>query len=147
MKFTKVEEGTICDCFSDASENSTDLFVRKVRVSQSLKDPDFRNHIERKKNPNNEDDCSEVCGLHALSFEIWSELSSDLLMKKYQTTVAISPQSKKNLCIVKFKPNSGLVKYTPNQEEYNEFHYDFYKIDDFTVANLELVDMIQITAS
>lgn len=147
MDFSKITENTICDCFSDTTENTSDTFVRKVRVSQTLKDPDFRSHIERNKIPKNEADCAEVCGLNGLSFEIWSDSNSDLLMKKYQITAAISPQSKKNLCVVKFKPNSGLIKHTPNQEEYNEFHYDFYKDDSFTVASLELVDMIQINVS
>jgi len=147
MNFSKIEESTTCDCFTNTVENTSDSFVRKVRVSPSLKDPDFRSHIERNKKPSSIADCEEVCGLNGLSFEIWSESSSDLLMKKYQTTAAISPQSKKNLCVVKFKLNSGVIKHTPHQEEYNEFHYDFYKDDNFSIANLELVDMIQINAS
>ena len=68
-------------------------------------------------------------------------------MNKYLYTASISPALKKNLCVIKFKPDCGLVKYTPNQSEsYNEYHYDFYKADDFLVEKLELVEMIQLKA-
>lgn len=146
MNFTKITDNTTCNCFGGAVENTTDTFVRKVRRSAELKDADFKNHIERDKTASNQHDCDEVCGLHGISIEIWNEKSSAPLMEKYITTASFSPKAKKNLCVIKFLPNSGLVKHTPEQKEFNEFHYDFYKEDSFLVSNLELVDMIQITA-
>jgi len=146
MNFTKITDNTICDCFSGAVENTEDTFVRKVRRSVELKDPDFRNSIERTKAPSNENNCVEVCGYHGVSIEVWNDHSSKILMDKYQTTASFSPQSKNNLCVIKFKVNNGMVKYTPDQLPFNEFHYDFYKEDSFLVSHLELLDMIQITA-
>lgn len=145
MQFTKIKDNHTCDCFTGSDENNTDKFVRKVSKSPSLKERDFKSHIERGKIAENASNCEEICGLHGLSFEIWNSESSELLMKKYLTTVAISPQSKKNLSVINFKPNSGLIKHTPNQIEYNEFHYDFYKEDSFTIENLELIEMISLS--
>ncbi|WP_025144514.1 hypothetical protein [Pedobacter jeongneungensis] len=147
MQFTKISEGNTCNCLTDTIENNTDKFVRKVTKSPTLKDRDFRTHAERGKVAEDKNDCNEVCGKNALSFEIWNSQSSDLLMKKYLTTLALSPQSKNNLCLVSFKPNSGLTKYTPDQIEYNEFHYDFYKEDSFSIDSLELIEMIPLVIS
>lgn len=147
MNFTKITDNTTCDCFQNTIENTSDTFVRKVRRSTELKDADFRNHFERQKTPSNEHDCNEVCGMHGISIEIWNEKSSKLLMEKYLTTASFSPKSKDNLCVVRFLPNSGVFRYTPDQVKYNEFHYDFYKEDTFLVGNLELLNMIQIKVS
>jgi len=144
MHFNKITENTICDCFHDAIEDITNLFVRSVRKSPDLKDADFRNHFERSKKPNDEINCDEVCGFHGVSIEIWNEVSSSVLLKKYNYSASIAPQFKKNLSIIKFKANNGLVKHTPNQIEYNEYHYDFYKEDSFKVSDLELIEMVSL---
>lgn len=147
MNFTKISDNTSCNCFVDASENIADTFVRKVSRSGNIKDSDFKNHIERNKTPADSNNCEEVCGYHGVSIELWNEQSTPPLMNKYRQTAIISPQLKKNLCVIKFKSECGLIKYTPNQlEEYNEFHYDFYKDDDFLVEKLELVEMIPLKA-
>ena len=146
MPFNKITENTICDCFHGAVEDVTNLFVRSVRKAPDLKDADFRTHFEREKKPNNDNDCDEVCGFHGVSIEIWNDTSSPVLLKKYNYSASISPKFKKNLSIIKFKTNNGLVKHTPNQIFYNEYHYDFYKEDSFAVSDLELVDMIPLTA-
>lgn len=144
MNFYKISEQTACNCFIDAVENTTDTFVRRVRRSNNLSDSDFKNHIERNKIPVNKDHCDEVCGLYGVSVELWSQESYKPLMDKYLTTAALSPQFKKNLSVIRFMPNDGLIKHTPNQEEYNEFHYDFYKEDTFSVNNLNLIEMIPL---
>jgi hypothetical protein len=146
MNFTKISSNTTCDCVSNASENLNDTFVRKVNRSANLKDSDFKNHIERNKIPENLNNCEEVCGHHGVSIEIWNDQSKPHLLNKYHQTAIISPQHKKNLCVIKFKPDCGVVKHTPNQAQYNEYHYDFYKDDDFLVTKLELVEMIQLKA-
>lgn len=146
MPFNKITDNTKCECFLDATQDTTNLFVRKVRKAPDLKDADFRNHFERNKTPENENNCDEVCGLHGVSIEIWNETSSPFLLKKYLYSATIAPQLKKNLSIIKFKANNGLVKYTPNQIDYNEYHYDFYKEDSFTVSDLDLIEMIPLTA-
>lgn len=146
MKFTKITECTPCDCITGASENTIDLFVRKVRKSPDLKDADFRSHFEKEKVPVSESDCEEVCGMYGISIEIWNKLSAVLLMEKYIYTASISPKSKNNLSIIQFKTNNGLIKHTPNQKIYNEHHYDFYKEDEFTVKDLQLIEMISLTS-
>lgn len=144
MSFEKIIESTSCDCFSEANENTSDVFVRKVRKSPDLKDADFRNSIERGKLPKDEKDCIEVCGFNGVSFEIWNDKSSEKLMSKYLYTSEIAPKHSKHLCKVKFLPASGKVKHTPDQQEFNEFHYDFYKDDSFSVAMLQIVEMIPV---
>lgn len=143
MLFTYISED--CKCLSDSSEDNVSTFIRRVRKSPGLKDPDFRTHIERGKIPSENISCDELCGLNALSFEIWNEKSKTELLKKYNATAEFSPQSSKNLCVIKFKKDSGLLKYTPHQKSgINAFHYDFYKCDEFSVDKLELIDMIRI---
>jgi hypothetical protein len=144
MQFTKIIENNTCDCLSDATENLTDQFVRKVGTSSSIKDRDFKNNFERGKILQDENDCKERCGFHAVSIEIWNDVSSKLLLEKYFTTLGISPKYRNNLCVMKFKSGSGVLKHTPDQIDYNEFHYDLYKEDSFNVENLELVDMIPL---
>jgi len=146
MPFNKITENTTCDCFLDAKEDIDNLFVRSVRKAPNLKDADFKNHFERNKTPNNENDCDEVCGFHGVSIEIWNDTSSPVLLKKFNYSASISPKFKKNLSIIKFKANNGLIKHTPNQIVYNEYHYDFYKEDSFAVCDLELIEMIALTA-
>ncbi len=82
--------------------------------------------------------------MHGVSVEIWNEKSSPLLLEKYHRTAAISPQFRKNLCLIKFTNDNGVVKHTPNQYEYNEYHYDFYKEDSFSVSKLNLIEMIPL---
>lgn len=147
MVFIKIRALSPCDCLSGSEENLSDTFVRKVRKSETLKDADFRSHIERNKIPENPDDCDAVCGMHGLSFEIWNDISKEILLRKYKITSAISPKHKSNLCIVKFKPGSGVIKPTPEQLVYNEFHYDFYKNDSFSSEDLELIDMVKLIPS
>ncbi|MCX3264804.1 hypothetical protein [Pedobacter agri] len=145
MPYDKISKNTHCDCLTDAHEDLTNFFARSVKRAPSLKNSDFKNHIERNKIPSDESKCEEVCGYNGVSIELWNDSSSSLLLEKYKYSAAISPQFKKNLCIIKFKANKGLVKHTPNQIVYNEYHYDFYKEDSFTVEDVELIDMIPLT--
>ena len=121
------------------------MFARKVRNSPELKEPDFKNNFERNRLPSDETNCDEVCGMHGVSFEIWNDKSKDVLLERYKYTATIARKYKNNLCVLKFREGSGMVKYTPEQAEYNEYHYDFYKSDDFSFAHCELVEMIKLT--
>ncbi len=143
MTFQKITDNTECDCFDKSYTDMISTFARKVRKAPAIKEPDFRNHIERNKLPENST-CSEICGFHGVSIEIWNEDSSEVLLEKYLYTANISPSHKNNLSIFKLKENAGVIKHTPDQLEYNEFHYDFYKDDTFTVENLELIEMIPL---
>lgn len=145
MDFKKITDTTSCNCLLDTYSNTTDSFVRKVRKSPDLKDPDFRNHIEKGKMLEDAS-CEEICGYYGVSIEIWNDSSANVLLEKYKYTASISPKSKNNLCVIRFKENTGLVKHTPNQQIYNEHHYDFYKDDSFCVADLELIEMIPLNS-
>lgn len=145
MAFKKITDTTSCNCLLGATFNTEDLFIRKVRKSPGLKDPDFRNHIEKGKNIEDAP-CEKICGYYGVSIEMWNDSSANNLLEKYKYTASISPKSNNNLCIIRFKENNGIVKYTPDQEIYNEYHYDFYKDDSFSVADLELIEMISLNS-
>lgn len=143
MQFTKITDNTKCTCLSDCSNDVTNLFARKVRKAPDMKDADFRNHFEKNRSPET-NNCDEICGFYGVSIEIWNDASSKTLIEKYQITSSISPKHKNNLSIFKLKVDAGLVKHTPDQLEYNEFHFDFYKEDSFTIDKLELIEMIPL---
>ena len=149
MNFSEISNSHSCECLKNSLENVCDVFVRKVRRSSNLSESDFRTHKERGKLSPEENDCDNICGMNALSFEIWNEYSWEVLLEKYNTTAKFSPQSgKKNLCVVRFLRGSGLVKHTPFQiNEKNDFHYDFYKSDSFNVNALNLIEMIQLISA
>jgi hypothetical protein len=143
MGFDKILAITTCDCLNGTSQNLTDTFIRRVRKSQELKNPDFRNHFERGKVPSDDSNCEEVCGMNGLSFDIWTKTSSKAILEKHKTSAGFAPKLN-HYCIVRFTTSSGLIKHTPNQENgYNEYHYDFYKDDTFTVSTLKLIDTIE----
>lgn len=143
MHFTKISDNTECSCLIESYLDLSNTFARRVRKAPDIKEGDFKNHYERDQFPDS-DKCKDICGFHGVSVEIWNDTSSEILLKKYQTTANYSPKYKNNLSIFKFKENAGLIKYTPDQIEYNEFHYDFYKEDSFIVDRLELVKMIPL---
>lgn len=145
MGFNKITDTTSCNCLLGTNSNTTDLFVRKVRKSPDLKDTDFRNHIERGKTPEDAA-CEQICGYYGVSIEIWNDSSANILLEKYRYTAAISPKAKNNLCVIRFKEGNGVVKHTPDQQIYNEHHYDFYKDDSFSVADLDLIEMISLNS-
>ncbi|MFN1217600.1 hypothetical protein ACKW6Q_11580 [Chryseobacterium kwangjuense] len=141
--FRKISDNTNCNCLDGTHEDLTSLFVRKVRKAPDIKDADFRNQIELNKIPTN-NDCNEICGMHGVSIEIWNDESEEVLKDKYRKTAAFGPNLKKSLAIFKFNHNNGLIKHTPEQFEYNEFHYDFYKHDIFKVSELNLIKMLPL---
>lgn len=145
MGFKKITDATTCNCLLGTNFNIEDLFVRKVRKSPDLKDPDFRSHIERGKMLEDAP-CEELCGYYRVSIEIWNDSSADVLLEKYKYTASISPKSKNNLCVIRLKERNGVVKHTPDQQIYNEHHYDFYKDDSFCVADLDLIEMISLNS-
>lgn len=143
MPFTKISDNIECSCLTDSYSDLSNTFARKVRKAPDIKEGDFKNHYERDRFPDS-NNCKDICGFHGVSVEIWSDASSKILLEKYLTTANYSPKHKNNLSIFKFKEDAGVIKYTPDQEVFNEFHYDFYKEDLFAVDRLELVKMIPL---
>jgi hypothetical protein len=146
MDLTELTVRTPCDCLTGANENTIDRFVRKVRKSQNLNIADFRNHFERNKVMQDPNDCSEYCGMLGVSIELWNESSQPALLEKYRRTTVFSPKAKNNLCVVQFKAGSSHTKHTPDQvHEFNEYHYDLYKGNSFSIESLEVHEMITLT--
>lgn len=143
MTFTNISNNAECACLRDSYADVVNIFARKVRKAPDMKEGDFRSNFEKDRLPET-DSCDDICGIHGVSVEIWNEESAVPLLEKYQTTANYSPKYKNNLSIFKLKDGAGVVKYTPNQKEYNEFHYDLYKEDFFTIDHLDLVEMIPL---
>ncbi|MDQ1855770.1 hypothetical protein [Chryseobacterium sp. WLY505] len=144
MNFNKIDNNTECNCLHDSYVDLNSHFARRVRKAPDMKDADFKSHFERGRITESSQ-CEDICGLHGVSIEIWNDVSSDVLMKKYQATANYSPKHKNNLSIFVIKSSAGRIKHTPRQiDEYNPFHYDLYKEDCFTVDCLELIEMIPL---
>ena len=143
MLFTKITDNSECSCLTESYVDLSNTFARRVRKAPDMKEGDFKNHYERDQHPISAE-CEDICGYHGVSVEIWNDASSSILLEKYQATANYSPKYKNNISVFKFKNDAGVVKYTPNQEVYNEFHYDFFKEDTFIVDRLELVKMIPL---
>jgi hypothetical protein len=136
-----LEESIPCNCHEGATENTADTFVRTVRKSELLNISDFRNSLERSSTLT-WSNCSEYCGLLGVSVDIWNEQSRQFITDRFLYTQKIAPKNKKKLCIMKFKDGSGLTKHTPDQVVYNEFHYDLYKSENFTLDSFDVVETI-----
>jgi hypothetical protein len=144
MTFDKIAESNNCNCLNGCSEDYTNVFARKVGIAKTLKLRDFKTHHERNKVPSQLNNCKEVCGFRGISVDIWNDESKDIVLKKYFTTIAFSPKYKSNISIIKLKQDAGIVKHTPVNNPLNEFHYDFYKSDNFVIESIELVDLIPL---
>ncbi len=140
MNFEKLHNDTNCNCLEDAELNLDRFFARKINKPLPT-DRDFISKWE-KGNAQIEWDktnCQLVCGLKGISINQWNEISQVEVIQKFLTTFRISPKHKDSILIFKCRGNAGLIKFTPNSKD--NFHYDFYKSDDF---NLDLIDNIEI---
>lgn len=150
MEFNSISIGHSCNCLSNAIENFTDTFVRKVDATTEFKIRDFRAKYEKDNFVEIESStCEEVCGNRCLSIDIWNDESKEYIIKKYSVTLGISPKLKPNFIgLFKLNEGSGKVKYTPNQKHGIEiYHYDLYKSDGFTIDMLELIEIRTIPNS
>ena len=145
MTFNNILAQTHCNCLEDSFENYSDTFARRSDKSPSPKARDFKSYYEGGKIVEDLNNCQEVCGHRGVSLEIWNADTRDKILEKFLESAQISPQFRKVLNIIRLKSNAGIVKYTPEQGlEYNEFHYDFYKSDDFQIDMIELVEQIRV---
>ena len=115
------------------------LFARRVNLKSPFKISDF--NYSQSKRPETED-CMEWCGIRSLSVHKYNMESKQEVIQRNIIYMGVAPASKKQLSVFKIKTGGGLVKNTPNQKHgLDQFHYDFYKPDDFNVENhLELVE-------
>ena len=147
MTFENISNGTTCNCLRGCAENVKDTFARRTSESKSLKDRDFKTGYERGKEVLDLKDCSEVCGNKGLSIDLWNTQSKDKLLERYRQTYAISPKLRHHLTIIRFKVGCGKLKNTPVRNQIaGEYHYDFYKCDEFKLELIELVENIPLTA-
>ncbi len=141
MNFSKLLENTDCNCTKNAKEDNESMFSFRIDVSKKLKPSYFKTYHERGKQPLNES-CENICSYRGLSMSIWTEESQNAIMEHHRQTIMFSPMLKKSVSILKIKKDGGMFAYTPEQPIYNEFHYDFFKADDFDITLH--VDLIKI---
>ena len=131
MTFDDILKDTNCDCFKEIFEDNESLFARKINKPIPL-DKDFASHWERGKRAEN---CKEICGYKGLSINLWNETTKNDVIEKFLTTFSITPKHKDSIFVLKFLPQAGVVKHTPNKHD--ETHFDFYNSDDFSLDMLE----------
>ena len=143
MDFNNILNGHTCKCLDNCIEDNSNIFARKVSKNK-LTNSDFKTHFERNKIPESED-CEFICGYRGISIYIWDESSKEQLKQRFSVTNNLSPQSKKNIAVFSFKKDAGLLKNTPNQAQgFDEFHYDFFKCDGFTLERVDFKELISI---
>jgi len=143
MEFRKLHGDTACNCLTKAESNETDLFARKIN-KPFAREKDFDSKWEKGNVPFdlNPNDCRTVCGLKGISVNIWNENSQEHVIEKFVTTFRISPRHKDSILVFKFREQSGMVEFTPNRLD--EFHYDFYKSDDFALDRIDKIQIINL---
>ena len=131
MTFKKLHQDTECNCLESAIQDNDNLYARKINKPIPL-DRDFNSHWERGKRA---EICNEICGYKGLSINKWDEDSKNAIINKFLTTFGISPKHKDSIFVFRITPETGVVEYTPTQND--KTHFDFYKSDDFTLEMLE----------
>jgi hypothetical protein len=132
MDFKNLLQDTDCDCLENAVQDNRHFYARKINKPAPL-DRDFKSHWERGKQ--SVDNCEKICGLKGISMNLWNQTTEKAIIKKFLTTFSITPKHKDSIFVFKCLPESGLTKYTPNEED--DSHYDFYKSDEFSLDKLE----------
>lgn len=143
MEFSVIREGNTCRCIEGGEENLVQTFAHKVRIAENLNLSDFRSPHERGRIPT-ENDCEMICGYRGVSFDLWDTHSKDKVLEKYNLTLDVSRKLKDRICIIKFKKDAGLLKFTPNQTQHDEYHHDLYKADNFDLTKMEIIESVSL---
>lgn len=142
MNFDKTFAGIDCKCLDGSLEDNESIFLRRVGESKTLKERDFKTHIERGKTPPS-NSCDDQCGYRGLSIEKHQQGWDEFHEVRKSLTNAFSPQHKYQMAKIKINPDFGAVKFTPEQQGgSNPFHYDFYKSSAFDINSLTHIGFI-----
>jgi hypothetical protein len=140
MEFKNLNEGTVCTCIKDAKEDYQSNFALKTMKTE-LRIQDFSSYWERGKRPSS-NQCEEICSLKGVSVSIFNDETKEAVIEIFKSLFPLAPKYKPFLSVVKFYDKSGLVKHTPI--ELNQYHFDFYKSDNFDFAKVELINVNEL---
>ncbi len=150
MGFNQLNEGLPenCNCIEKAINHEEVVFARHFN-KPNLRLQDFSSPWEKDKFlpvPKwlNLKDCFQVCGKKGVSIHIWNKQSENYVIQHYLNIFkVVSPKNKNAVLIFKIKPDAGKVVHTPR--EYDIFHHDFYKTDNFAIDLLEFIAFINLS--
>ena len=145
MTFDNIATGSDCVCIDDECKQDTNhVFIRKIGKKR-IKNGDLRTHWERDKRPHSGSGCSKECNMKGLTFYRSPEGDSiiDQWRNEGNVTEKYSPKrvAKKHSCWIKFRQDAGLIKLTPSKQ--SQYHYTFYKRDDFS---MDLIEVVRVEA-
>lgn len=140
MKFNQITDGYDCNCLEDTFQDIENTFCLKTNKNH-LRETDFKSKWEKGERPNTYN-CREVCSKKGKSISILNGDNMERLGKMFSEMFTISPTYKPFITKVKFSYNNGVVKKSPTKR--NEYHYDFYKCDNFKFTHVEFVESIPL---
>ena len=133
-------------CIDDKCKQDTNhVFIRKINKKR-IKNGGLRTYWERGKRPNPDSGCSEECRMKGLTF--YRSPEGEPIIEQWRDerdgTRKYSPQRgrRKQSCWIKFKQDAGLIKSTPSEQ--SQYHFTFYKRDDFSIDLIEVVRVKEI---
>jgi len=141
MTFENLHGDTNCDCIADAKEDFESTFGLKTNKNH-LREVDFNSNWEKGKKPETSE-CDETCSHKGKSISLVDERNIDAVLSIFQGLFPLSPSYKPYFTTVKFSNETGVVKATPNFM--NQYHYDFYKCDNFIFSNVKQLNSVPIS--
>lgn len=141
MEFKIILSGHNCDCLDKTVEDNTSNFAMKT-MKENLRVQDFYSYWEKGKRPEDNNNCDEVCSYKGVSISIFNDNTKDDVVNIYKELFPLAPKYKPYISVVKFYDSSGVVKYTPNDD--NTHHYDFYKSDAFDFTKIEVIQVNEL---
>lgn len=139
MTFEKLNIDTNCDCLKGSVEDSENEYFRRLK-RQVCSDDDFLTHWERGINKDSTD-CRIICSTKGVSVNVIENENNEQIIDKYKVTFSINPKIGNHLLKFKLKSGAGMVKRAKTKD--NTSHCNFYKADDFTLSNLDIIETIR----
>jgi len=132
MTFENIVDNLPCDCLKDSFEDNVAKYARALN-KDILAEKDFMSKWDKQ---HRSDLCDEVCGLKGISVsKIENDEVKNEIVTYYSKIFKLSPKYRRGVVIFTIKPNGGVLKYTPIDD--NKYHHDFYKADGFTLDLIE----------
>ena len=145
MTYANLHKDTNCICLDNSCfQNVTSHWGIKTNKN-ILRQQDFITKFE-KGEPYAPGDCEEICSLKGKSLSIISNglaNNKSEILDIFSGLFKLAPGYKPHLSIIKFKEGLGLFKSSPLPD--NKYHHDFYKSDEFTHLDVELIESIPLS--
>lgn len=139
MTFKNINNVDSCVCINDAEVDCESIFIRRIKDLE-LQEIDFKSHWERGIF-RGATKCKEICSLKGVSINICHPELEEAILKKYETTFSFNPKKGAYAIKFKLKPNSGLIKHSP--EGGDQTHFNLLKCDDFELSSLDLIAIVK----